>query len=184
MFSIEQTPVPRWALLKTYRAPNNAAAWDAYQDCFRAPIGRPVTLTEWLAAFYTAPVFRVERWILAALVRMPSTDAEARELASGRRDRFAAWRVVARSDTQLLLEDFKGRTRSWLAVLPLDAGQGGTLLYFGSGIRTVRDPRNGESKMTWGFRALSGFHIRYSEILLATGRRRLEHATRGGRAIK
>jgi hypothetical protein len=79
--------------------------------------------------------------------------------------------VLARTDTQLLLGDFQNRTRSWLAVLPLPAG--GTRLHFGSGIRSVIDRNTGAAKMSWGFRALGGFHVLYSRILLGAARRKL-----------
>jgi hypothetical protein len=129
-----------------------------------------VTLAEWVEAFYTAPVFRIERWILGALIKKPSSDAEARELSMGGRDAFSAWRVFERTDTQILLGDFQGKTRSWLAVLPQHSSM---LLYFGSGIRSVPHPKTGAPSLTWGFRVLSGFHLRYSAVLLATGRRHL-----------
>ena len=158
-------PLPGIALTSGYRDAGN------YTDCFVADVARRVTLRQYVEAFYTTWVFRLERWILNLLVSRPSTDAEAAELAAGARDEFAAWRVEARRDDQLLLTDYRGNTRSWLMVEPAGSG---TRLYFGSVIvareyRDANDPR-----LERRFRALLGFHRWYSRVLLRAARRRLE----------
>jgi hypothetical protein len=63
-------------------------------------------------AFYTTPVFKLERTILKWLVTKPSSDAQA-----------------------VLLCDFKKRTRSWL-MIKHEEGKNGiqTRLYFGSAV--------------------------------------------------
>ena len=99
------------------------------------------------------------------MVARPSRDAEARELASGQRQQFAAWSVEGRAPGQLLMCDFAGSTRSWLMAAP--AGQG-TRLYFGSAV--VRARQGGM------FRALLGFHKLYSRILLRAAAARLLRA--------
>jgi hypothetical protein len=134
-----------------------------------------VTIARFVAAFYTTPVFRLERRILAWALSRPSTDAQAEQLASGRLDTFSAWRVEDRRDDQLLMADMKGRTRSWFMVSPDQARTGPrTRLYFGSAVLPVVDPATGASGMTAGFRALRGFHHYYSEVLLYSARWRLE----------
>ena len=125
---------------------------------------------DYVAAFYTTWLFKLERVILAALVNKPSTDDEARVLARGERDGFAAWSVEGRVGNQLLMCDYQSRTRSWLMVEP---GAASTRLYFGSGIVPRIDRETGEKRMGPGFRALLGFHTMYSRALLAVARNRL-----------
>jgi len=64
----------------------------SYTDCYVTEIPFQVTASQFIEAFYTTPLFKLERFLLGAL-RMPSTDAEAREVALGRRQSFAAWSV-------------------------------------------------------------------------------------------
>ncbi|MEO7386889.1 MAG: hypothetical protein ABIX37_08145 [Gammaproteobacteria bacterium] len=165
MFSVLQEPVPASSLLRTCRQGPDPAAWDHFSDCFSTTVIQPVTLAEFVFAFYTSPVFRMERAILGWF-DWPSTDAEARDLAEGRRDRFAAWRVAERTETQLLVGDALGHTRSWFCITP-DDGAGGTRLQFGSGIAAIRDPATGQQRQSLGFRLLGGFHVLYSQVLLS-----------------
>ena len=124
-------------------------------------------------------MFKLERLILLWAFSLPSTDSEARRLADGLTETFAAWRVESRGAQQLLLADLQGRTRSWFMVEPLDAPNGqSTALYFGSAVVPGRvsvgvDPGHG-----YGFRALLRFHKLYSVALLFAARRQLE-ANRG-----
>lgn len=173
MFGVHQTPVPATSLLKTWREGPNPAAWEQYSDCFATTVGRAVALPEFVYAFYTSPVFRLERAILRRL-KLPSTDAEARAVAEGTGHTFAAWRVGQRTGTQLLMCDVMGRTRSWFAVTPSEVGgQSGTVLQFGSGIAATVDPATGERRQSPGFRLLGGFHILYSQVLLGAAKARL-----------
>src|SRR5690606_27974393 len=109
---------------------------------------RAVSQAAYVHAFYTTPLFRAERLVLQWLASRPSTDLQARQLASGATEDFAAWCVEARTERQLLLRDVTGRTRSWLMAAPRGGnddgdGRGGTRLYFGSAIVPVTDPRSG-----------------------------------------
>ncbi|MGH8482587.1 MAG: hypothetical protein ACRES8_09000 [Nevskiaceae bacterium] len=141
-----------------------------YTDCWATEIPAAVSHARYVEAFYTTWVFRLERWILAWAIARPSTDEQARQLAAGTLDRFAAWRVEGRADNQLLMRDeFTRRTRSWLMVEPLAAG--GTRLYFGSAV-----VRKADGRMGGNFSALLGFHRLYSRLLLHAARRRLERA--------
>jgi hypothetical protein len=169
--AITQKPVPDFSLLRTYRAPLHANAWNEFMDCFAAELPRTVSLAEFIRAFYDSLPFRLERRIIQVLIGRPSTTQDVQALASGTAENFAAWVVLERTDTQLLLGDFRGQTRSWLAVRPLPGG--GTQLLFGSGIRAVPDPVTGAPARSWGFRALGGFHLLYSRVLLGAARRRL-----------
>jgi len=141
--------LPAGALLQRYRDQG------AYTDCFAIDVPGQVAHAAYVEAFYTTAVFKLERLLLALFVARPSRDAEARELASGQRQQFAAWSVEGRAPGQLLMCDYAGSTRSWLMAVP--AGQG-TRLYFGSAV--VRSRQGGV------FRALLGFHKLYSRILL------------------
>jgi hypothetical protein len=171
MPSINQIAVPDSSLLRSYRAPLNADAWNEFIDCFAAGVAGTVSLAEFIRAFYDSLPFRLERRIIQVLIGRPSTTQDVQALANGTAEYFAAWVVLERTDTQILLGDFRGQTRSWLAVRPLPGG--GTQLLFGSGIRSVPDPVTGAPTRSWGFRALGGFHLLYSRVLLGAARRRL-----------
>jgi hypothetical protein len=158
--AIQPCPLPEPALLRTY------ARNGSYTDCFATTVDRDVSLEQYVAAFYTTWVFKLERVILKWAVARPSTDAQAAQLAAGTLADFAAWRVERRAPDQLLLCDFMGRTRSWLMVAPHETG---TRLYFGSAVV----PRAGQASIGPGFNANLGFHKLYSRVLLHAAARRL-----------
>lgn len=172
--AITKCELPKDALLRRYQGGR------AYADCYVTEIARPVTHAEYVAAFYTTPLFKLERLILAWLVDRPSTDAQAAALAAGALDAFAAWTVEARADDQLLLSDFRGRTRSWLKVDAIQfGGAPGTRLYFGSAVVPVTDRKSGQETPGIGFRVLLGFHKLYSRALLLAARSRLMRSRAG-----
>jgi hypothetical protein len=167
MFSIAQDRLADDALLKTYRGGVRPERWGRYGDCFSVTVDRAVNLAEFVFAFYTSPVFRIERWLLRALVGAPSSDSDAHALAAGSAASFAVWYVGKRTATQLLMCDRYERTRSWFRVVSLDGGR--TLLQFGSAIaaeRTDRADRAGGRALGRRFRLLLGFHVFYSQLLL------------------
>ena len=90
----------------------------------------------------------------------------------GELDEFAAWRVEARADDQLLLRDLTGRTRSWLMVSAGEA-PGSTRLHFVSALLPKVNASTGKPDMGFGFKPLLGFHTRYSRALLGAAARRL-----------
>ncbi len=152
---------------------NRHSGSGAYADCYIATIPRAVSHAEYVEAFYTTAVFKLERLILRLFVSRPSTDAEARQLAAGERDSFAAWTVEARAPDQLLLGDFSGRTKSWLMVAPAEGPETGTRLYFGSAVVPRRGASPGRGRLGFVFSALLGFHKLYSRILLRSAVARL-----------
>ena len=166
MPSIKASPLPTCALLAAYRDRG------AYTDCYITTLDRPLTLAAYVDAFYTTPLFKLERFVLAAIARRPSTDLQVRQLATGERDSFAAWRVEAREADQILLADMTGRTRSWLMVAPAGDGDS-TQLHFGSAVLPVADTATGPRRMGLVFRALLGFHKLYARALLWSACRRL-----------
>lgn len=159
--AVEASPIPAGALLQTYAETN------AYTDCYSLRSPSNITLAEFMAAFYTTPIFKLERWLLSTFLGFHSTDQEASQLAQGKLGKFSAWQVEARDATQAILA--AGRTRSWLMVAGSAAASGeGTTLFFGSAV--VPRKRGG---LGWQFSALVGLHRLYSRILLSAAARRL-----------
>lgn len=168
MSLIQPCALPEEALLTKY------ARGGAYTDCYAAEVARAVSHAEFVEAFYTGPLFKMERRLLAWFASRPSTDAQAKELAAGAAGTFAAWRVEERSANQLLMCDFTGRTRSWLMVAPAGTGSSPrTRLYFGSAVVPVIDTQSGQAMLGFSFKALLGFHRLYSRALLSAARSRL-----------
>jgi hypothetical protein len=177
---IQIGPLPPSALLCRYRVQR------AFTDCYFVDVPGAIGHARFVEAFYTTPVFKIERFILRWLARKPSSDAQARELAAGTGERFAAWTVEARAPEQLLMCDFMGRTRSWLMceALPDAApGRACTRLYFGSAVVPHAVNASGHGRLNWVFRLLMGFHEVYSRVLLRAAVSRLQTTppTRGDR---
>jgi hypothetical protein len=164
MFSVVRETVPDDALLKTYRGGRQPERWGTYADCFAVTIDREIDLTDFVFAFYTSPVFRIEGFILHLLLGASSSKADARAVAGGTSETFSAWYVGQRTATQLLMCDRYERTRSWFCVAP--ASGGGTRLQFGSAVAAKRDQRTGAPALSGGFHILLWFHILYSQVLL------------------
>ena len=168
MSSVKPIALPDRALLSAYRDAG------AYTDCFVASVPRVVSQAEYVHAFYTTMLFKLERAILKAIVSRPSTDAEALALAEGRRETFAAWQVEGRDDDQLLLTDFRGQTRSWLMRETGDGtNENETRLYFGSAVTALRDGDQGDDGLPLFYRLLMPLHRLYSRALLASARSKL-----------
>ncbi len=166
MFAIKSCQIPDSAFLEKYREAG------AYTDCFFVDIQARVSHAQYVTAFYTTWVFKLERLILKWAISRPSTDAQAKLLAKGSLDTFAAWHVERRAENQLLLSDINNRTRSWL--MSMSPGiEGGTRLYFGSAIVLVKNTR-GEPTLGLVFKALLGFHKIYSKVLLHSAKSRLK----------
>jgi hypothetical protein len=171
MPGVTRQPVPETALHAKY------ARNGGHADCFVTDIARQVTHAEYVEAFYTSWLFRLERLVLTCLVFKPSTDAEARAVARGERDRFAAWFLEARAPDQLLMHDYQDKTRSWFKVESLRREPPTTRLYFGTGIKPVTD-ENGTKRLGVFFKLLMGFHLLYARALLSAARSRLERSGR------
>ncbi len=158
-------PVPADSLLGRL-----ATQRGAFADAYALHLPRPVTLAEFVEAFYTTRLFKLER-ALIALLGKPSSDAMARAVARGEGERIAVWTVEASTGDELLMHEDSGATRSWFQV---QAGEGGgTTLWFGSAVVPRRRGPGGEPRFSWVFHALLGFHRGYSRALLAAAARRL-----------
>ncbi len=168
MPAIRPCELPAGALLRRYSDSG------AYADCYVVEIARAVSHAEFVEAFYTTAVFKLERLILRLLVSRPSTDAQARQLAQGTISSFAAWSVEGRAPGQLLLSDYTGRTKSWLMIAATeDSASPNTRLFFGSAVLPERKVTTGRTRLGFVFTALLGFHKLYSRILLAAARSRI-----------
>ncbi|SFD62198.1 hypothetical protein [Pseudoalteromonas denitrificans] len=165
MFSIESCSLPDNALLNRYHQNG------AYTDCFCTDMPHMVTHSQYVHAFYTTSVFKLERSILKWVVSKPSSDAQVALLAKGETDIFAAWSVENRCDNQLLLCDYQKRTRSWLMIKHVKSERGiQTRLYFGSAVVPIKNNKTGRSSFGLGFHILSWFHKIYSVVLLRSAK--------------
>src|SRR5258708_37932692 len=122
MFSITHEAVPDDALLRTFHGGTHPERWGRYDDCFAVGVDRNVSLAEFVFAFYTSPLFLIERGLLRLLINTPSSRSDARAVADGTADKFAAWYVGQRTSTQLLMCDRYERTRSWFRIAPHSGG--------------------------------------------------------------
>lgn len=159
---VAETALPSGALLGRY------VSATSYTDCFVVTVPGRITQADYVEAFYTTALFKLERLALAVLLRRPSSDPEARRLATGEVSMFAAWTVEAREADQILLCDFLGASRSWLMSVE-DSTEGATTLYFG----TALVPHPGDDRIGVGFRALIPFHRPYARALLRLAVHRL-----------
>lgn len=142
-----------------------AAQPGTYADCFEVMHPGAVDLAAFLTAFYSTPLFRLERLILALVLRRPVRQAEVAALAAGAKH-FAVWTVEGRDAVQILLADRAGRTLSWLAAAPKQGGA--TRLLFGSAVL----PGQG-GRLSAPVRALLPLHRLYARLLLRSAEWRL-----------
>jgi len=171
MPAIARESVPEDALLRTFRGGAHPERWGRYADCFAVSVDRNVTLAQFVFAFYTSPLFLIERGLLRLLINAPSSRADAHAIADGTSDKFAAWYVGQRTATQLLMCDRYERTRSWFSVeSELD---GGTRLQFGSAVAARRGERTDVPRRPAAFSLLLAFHVAYSQALLRAAKANL-----------
>ena len=167
MNPVQPCEVPPGALLRKYQH------GPGYVDCYVTEVAGAVTQSAYVEAFYTTPLFKLERAILKWLAGRPSSDDEAKALAGDTRRSFAAWRVEDRTTDELLLADFTGRTRSWLMTSCRDNA---TRLYFGSAVVPKPNARKGD--LGFVYHSLLGFHKVYSRALLRAARSRVQNGSR------
>lgn len=159
---IATAPLPPHALLQRY------AQRGAFTDCYVCDVPVDVQLPELITAFYGGRLMTIERAMIGLLLKRKTTSRDIVALADGRLQDFAAWRVEARDDVQILLADVTGKTCSWLMVQPVE---GGTRVCFGSAVVPRENGQFGAA-----FHALLGFHAWYSKALLTAAARRLSPA--------
>lgn len=155
---------------------NYAEQTNTYTDCFVTDIPQPVSINDFIVAFFTTPVFRLERAILSLTKSAPSTDQDIKDLAAGKSERLATWRIEEKQDNQLLLTVTGGQVRTWLMTEPHTPEHGHTRLFFGSAVIPKEVQSDGKSEMGFLFRALLGFHKIYSRILLWSAKRQIKNS--------
>jgi hypothetical protein len=172
MSKVEPCEVPLGTLLRRYKDGSGFA------DCYKVEVPGTVTQAAFIEAFYTSPLFKVERTILTYAAARPATDSDAMQLAAGKALKFSAWRVERQTSSELLLADITGRTRSWLSAVPATGPNPSlyTTLHFGSAVLPRARRGTSESGMGWLFPALLGFHKLYSRMLLSAAFKRIVHA--------
>ena len=170
MSSVKTCRLPDNALLGRYRNSLAPELAGAYTDCYFVTVTGDVALADFVYAFYTTWVFKLERVILKYLANRPSTDVQARALADGQSTAFAAWDVEDRNENQLLMCDLNQRTRSWFMV---DSDEAQTTLFFGSAITPIENREQNRYELGAGFDMLLGLHKLYSRVLLRVARTRL-----------
>lgn len=170
---IQRQPLPPATLLDRYARQRADTSVQAYVDCYAVEVDGAVSLSEYVLSFYTSGLFRMERWLLARILKTTDSNEQAQQLARARTTRFSAWTVEDRSDEQLLMCDLHGRTRSWFMVQPSAESPNRTCLYFGSAVVPDTDS-NGQSRpLGWWFKVLLPVHRLYSRALLNSAVRRL-----------
>jgi Trk-type K+ transport system membrane component len=169
---VSVSKVPQNSLLGRY------VASGAYADCYITELPAAITHAQFVEAFYTTALFKLERLLLGLLLSRPSTDAQAKQLAAGQLSSFSAWSVESRAENQLVLAT--GRTRSWLMVAAgVSTLPASTQLFFGSAVVPLRSSPSAPAGMGFVFTALLGFHKLYSRALLLSARARLSAQIKG-----
>lgn len=166
---VEACAVPPDSLLGDY-----ARNGRGYTDCYYIDIGAAVTRADFVCAFYSTWLFKIERALLWLFLRTSSNECEVRRLADDLTDTFAAWRVEARTASELLMCDYCGRTRSWFMVSALNGGGAPpTRLYFGSAVVPAANRKIRGTQLGLVFHVFLGVHKRYSRALLRAARSHL-----------
>lgn len=146
----------------------------AFTDCYFVDIPAEISLVQYIEAFYTTPLFRLERNILTLMARRPATDEDAVALALGSATAFSAWEVESRDSHQILLRDFTGKTGTWLMVQGAQtSGVASTRLFFGSVVVPKKVSARGEGDYGVLFSLLEPFHRVYSRALLKAACKKL-----------
>ena len=166
---IQPCEVPPHSFLNRYKI------GDGYADCYVTEVPGAIAQAAFIEAFYTSPLFKIERALLKIFAGKSATDADVRQLALGNAETFSAWNVEDQTRSELLLADMSGRTRSWLMVSPVEVNGGAprTLLYFGSAVLPRQRADGQRPSLGWMFVALLGFHRLYSRLLLRAASRRV-----------
>jgi len=172
--SIKHCSLPTEALLRRYE--EGPGSEENYTDCYTTQVNGDWDITEFVFAFLTTWLFRLERVLISWFAGHPSNDEDARQIAAGADTQFAVWQVEGKTSTQLLLCDSGGATRSWFMVQRVNEAEGAeTILRFGSAIVAQHSPATGRAEIGRGFRLLLPFHRLYSRALLHAAKSRLVH---------
>lgn len=171
MFRSKLSTLPEGSLLERY-----LTCEGCYTDCFSIEVNGPTNLAAYIDAFFDSWVFRIERRVLTLIGKGPATKHDVAALATGDAERFAAWTVTGRDDTQLLMTVPDTPIRTWLRVLPDTHRSHGVRLYFGSALVPPTPKDGAPARLPPVFRCTMGFHRLYSQVLLDAAARRFGRA--------
>jgi len=161
MSNIVEVSLPAKALSATYQEEG------AFADCYYIDIPRDVTLETYIKAFYTTPVFKIERTLLSIVTFKVATDSDAMALSLDQSERYSIWTVERRQSNQILLRDFTQKTRSWLMIEKRkDDDAVITRLFFGSVVVPKSVSSKGHASFGVLFHMFDRFHKFYSRMLL------------------
>ena len=161
------TELPKSALSSSYQAQG------AFVDCYYLDIDQDIGLGKYIQAFYTTPLFKLERSLLSLATFKRAGDDDALELSLGKSDRYSIWTVEEREKNQILMREFTGNTRSWFMVKKANGSETKTRLYFGSVVVPKGKTKNGQASFGGLFHLLGSFHQIYSKALLSAAYKRL-----------
>lgn len=146
----------------------------AFVDCYYIEIPKEITLDRYIEAFYTTPLFKVERTILSIATFKAASDREAAELSLEKSNSYSIWTVENRNSNQIILRDFTKKTRSWLMVKTLKNEESViSRLFFGSVVVPSKVSDSGHASFGVLFHLLSRFHLWYSKALLKAAYKKL-----------
>jgi hypothetical protein len=145
----------------------------AFVDCYYMDIVKDISLEQYIQAFYTTALFKLERSLLSLATFKRTKDEDAVELSLGKTDQYSIWTVEGREYNQIMLRDFTGNTRSWLMVQKPNENEAGTRLYFGSVVVPKDVTKDGQGSFGALFHLLDKFHEVYSRALLSAAYRKL-----------
>ena len=168
MSKIIEAEIPSHALSAKYLEEG------AFVDCYYIEIPEEITLDKYIEAFYTTPLFKVERTILSIATFKSATDRDAAELSLGKSSSYSIWTVESRKSNQVLLCDFTRKTRSWLMV-KTSKNEDSVIsrLFFGSVVVPSKVSESGHASFGLLFHLFSRFHLSYSKALLNAAYKKL-----------
>jgi hypothetical protein len=167
MPKVIETELPSNALSATYKERG------AFVDCYYIDIVKDISLDDYIQAFYTTTLFKLERSLLSLATFKRVMDSEAVELSTGKSDTYSIWTVEGRESNQIILRDFTSSTRSWLMVQKPNDNEMSTRLYFGSVVVPKDKTKNGKASFGVLFHLLDKFHQVYSKLLLNAAYKKL-----------
>ena len=167
MPKVFETELPSNALSAIYKEQG------AFVDCYYMDIAKDVGLDDYIQAFYTTTLFKLERSLLSLATFKRAVDSEAVELSTGKSDTYSIWTVEGRESDQIMLRDFTSSTRSWLMVQKPRDNEMSTRLYFGSVVVPKNKTKSGQASFGVLFHLLGKFHLLYSQALLSAAYRKL-----------
>lgn len=174
MAIIRQIDPPKYSLLKDWQPGLVRDESKSYRDCFITDVEHEVDLADFVFAFYTSHLFRLERLILSLAIKSRITEDHARALADGSSDSFAVWTVGERRSNELILCDKFGTTRSWFQISKMPSTTNmATRMYFGSVVVVSSGEPDGCNNINLPVKLSLPFHRLYSRSLIKSAMRQL-----------